>query len=67
MEERTESATREGMRVRRRAGKERRVKGVFRGMNQTDPGCFLNDGQGLENRMGKQYKFGQSEDAVRSG
>ena len=26
MEERTESATREGMRVRRRAGKERRVK-----------------------------------------
>ena len=26
----------------------------------------MNDGQGLENRMGKQCKFGQSEDAVRS-
>ena len=29
MEERTESATREGMRVRRRAGKERRVKRAY--------------------------------------
>ena len=26
----------------------------------------MNDGQGLENRMGKQCKFGHSEDAVRS-